>query len=122
MKYAVSDDFSVAFRGELFSDRSSVNSVQYDFIPSGVAPNNYVLRKAKGMNIIGGTLSLEYSPSEIGYLRIETRYLYDTDSVLSAYPDDYQSDDFWIQPMLVSRTQVMATVGFYFDKTFTFAR
>jgi len=48
--------------------------------------------------------------------------LYDPNAPFADYPAGFSSNEAGLNPMLIGRTQVMATIGFYFDKTFNFAK
>lgn len=124
VKYHFSDELAVAFRGEIFSDEQSINSRR---VNPNVTSNNdsrlsYASRANGGMTIYGGTFSVEYKPNDQGFLRVESRMLYDPNAPFADYPAGFSSNEAGLNPMLIGRTQVMATIGFYFDKTFNFAK
>jgi hypothetical protein len=120
-KYHFSEKFAASFRGEIFSDESSINSWSLD--PMVISSNNQsIALSSVGMTIYGGTIGIEYAPSENGFLRIESRTLYNPQASTSVYPDGFSAQRARINPMLIGRAQVIATVGFYFDKSFKFAR
>ncbi len=123
-KYHVDDDFAVAFRGEVFSDEQSINSrrINPNVLANGGSRLSNASRANGGMTIYGGTIGVEYSPNDQGFIRIESRTLYDPNAPFASYPDGFLAREAGMNPMLAGRTQVMATVGFYFDKTFNFAR
>ncbi len=122
-KYHVSEVFAVAFRGEMFYDPQSINSRRIaPSIVNGISSLAYTRRLDEGLTVYGATLSFEYSPSEQGFLRIEGRTLFDPNASLYSYPAGFDAGMAGLNPMLVSRTQVLATIGFYFDKTFNFAQ
>ncbi len=124
VKYHVNNEFAIGLRGEIFSDEQSINSRRINPVVATDGSSRAALtsRANGGMTIYGGTISLEYKPSEKGFFRIESRMLYDPNSPLANYPEGFSSREAGVNPMLTGRTQVMATVGVYFDKTFNFAR
>jgi len=73
------------------------------------------------MTILGGTMSVEKAVEEFGFFRIESCFLYDPDPLVEDYPEGYRESVTRVHPMLGSRAQILATIGIYFDKTFTFA-
>ena len=122
IKYHFSEKFAASFRGEIFSDESSINSKRLDPAVLTATNKSVALGTWSGMTIYGGTIGVEYAPNENGFLRIESRTLYDPQAPISVYPGGFSAREARMNPMLTSRTQVLATVGFYFDKTFKFAR
>lgn len=130
-KYALTDDFSIAGRVEYFSDEDNLNSFAllpyYDirsdsssvFVKNGATGGT-------GLNIVGLTAGLEYSPSDFGFLRLETRYLNDLNGIegigVIDEPGNYNAIDAGVNPHVTTRLGVILTAGIYFDKTFTFAR
>ena len=89
VKYHFSDDFAVALRGEIFSDEQSINSRRINpvFTTNGDSRLSYASRSNGGMTIYGGTIGVEYSPSDQGFFRIESRTLYDPNAPFAIYPD-----------------------------------
>lgn len=120
-KYHLSDKMALAFRGEVFSDESMINS--WELTPSyNPVTDRSVNVLTGGMTVFGATLGYEYAPNENGFLRIEARQLYNPDAPTSVYPDGFSAIAAGANPMLNGRLQMIATAGFYFDKTFKFAR
>lgn len=118
-KYHFNDRFAVAARAEMFSDEGQVNSTAIrpvlrntDNDPELESAFEYGL----GQTVFGGTFSFEYKPSDIGFLRLESRYLYDPNG--GDFPPGYTAEFLGVNPMTENRVQVMATLGIYFDKTF----
>ncbi len=100
VRYYFRDDFSATFRGEIFQDPEG-------FI-SGTFFGNNGLRQ--GLQLGGFTLGAEYPPIPNAYARLETRYL-----VLDDNLDIFTSNE---QPAS-TRLEILATLGFTFDKLFT---
>ena len=121
VKYHLNDKFAISTRGEIFSDESSINSLQ--LTPSVNPPTGRSRNvESVGMTVYGGTIGIEYAPSEIGYLRIESRTLYDPQAPLSSAPNDYSALEAGANPMLNGRAQLIATAAFFIDKTFKLAK
>jgi len=124
-KYHIKNDLSVAVRGEVFHDQSSINS--FRVIPNATPWNRRATTSSVypaaggGMTILGGTMSVEKAVEEFGFFRIESCFLYDPDPLVEDYPEGYRESVTRVHPMLGSRAQILATIGIYFDKTFTFA-
>ena len=121
-KYHINDQLAASFRGEVFSDESSINSINYGPGYDQVSNSSFLVTYDYGMTIYGGTIGFEYAPNDKGFLRIESRMLYNPNATLSEYPEGFTAKRIGINPMQNGRTQVIATAGFYFDKTFKFAR
>ncbi|MEX2595993.1 MAG: outer membrane beta-barrel protein [Salibacteraceae bacterium] len=123
-KYHLDERFSIAMRGEIFSDALAINSRRIIPIHAESSSLSYPSRynANAGMTIYGGTISLEYKPNDHGFFRIESRTLFDPDALYTEHPDGFNAEVVGLNPMLTSRTQVMATIAFYFEKTFKFAR
>lgn len=121
-KYAIKDDFSIAVRGEIFHDQSSINSFRVIPIANAANTSSVFPDAGGGMTIFGGTMSVEKAVEEFGFFRVESRFLYDADPLVNEYPVGYRESITSIHPMLGTRAQILMTVGIYFDKTFTFAQ
>ncbi|NQV51631.1 MAG: outer membrane beta-barrel protein [Flavobacteriales bacterium] len=128
-KYHVSDAFAVSARGEYFSDPSNINS--FAFVPyyDASIDSSAVFQRGginPGLNVFGVTAGLEYSPLSNGYLRLEARYLNDMngDAGIGVKDDlsGFNAAVVGFNPHVTERWEVVVTAGFYFDKTFTFAR
>ncbi|GAB5537904.1 MAG: hypothetical protein Salg2KO_00070 [Salibacteraceae bacterium] len=121
VKYHFNEQFAVSARGEIFSDESSINSTQ---LTPAVNPTSGISQNIEtiGMTVYGGSLGFEYAPDKRGFLRIESRMLYDPQAILSAPPISYSAIESGANPLLNGRTQLLATAGFFFDKTFKFAK
>jgi len=124
VKYNLTNDFAIAMRAEVFSDEQNINSFAYTprVVPTWDFGSRSVNSISGGMTVYGVTLGAEYAPSPYGFLRVEARQLYNPQAPLSKAPDGYDASVAGMNPMLTSRLQLMATAGFYFDKTFKFAR
>jgi hypothetical protein len=121
-KYHFSDQFAASFRGEVFSDESNINSFSYSPSVNSTTGASRLSTDATGMTVFGSTFGFEYAPTTNGFLRIESRTLYHPDATTSIYPDGWDATRAPMNPMLNVRMQLMATAGFYFDKTIKFAR
>ena len=131
-KYKFNERWSLSGRGEVFIDDDGVNSTNLfprmiDQYSQGVLvqtlPQNGRDHKTYGgLNIYGGTIGVEYKPTPNGFLRIETRVLHNTNAVVSSYPEGYKDSFTGMNPMLDTRVQALISAGFYFDKTFKFAK
>lgn len=121
VKYHINEQFAASFRGEIFSDENSINSRQLAPV-YGTNTQNSSVSATGGMTIYGGTLGFEYAPNDNGFLRVESRMLYDPQAASTVYPTGFLARQAGVNPMLNGRTQVIATAGFYFDKSFKFAR
>jgi len=116
-RYRWDEKWSTTVRFELFSDQSMINSFQTRYfanIPSFPRTND-------GMTVYGVTGGVAYAPSDMGFLRLECRYMNDPnfDPNYEIQPTAQFRNT--VNPMLEQRAQVLVTVGFYFDKTFKFA-
>lgn len=119
---------SIAFRGEWFYDPSSINSRNYEpkaysyyFPPDLYEYSAIELVPNKGLNILGGTIGYEFKPNELGFLRIESRYLHNLNTSVTRYPAGFDASKVGLDGYLKNRLGAMITLGIYFDKKFTFA-
>ncbi|MEQ9187559.1 MAG: outer membrane beta-barrel protein [Cryomorphaceae bacterium] len=128
-KYHISQSLAASLRGEYFSDPSNMNSFAYmPFYDTRTDSSSVYIRPGvnNGLNIIGVTAGLEYSPSDNGFLRVEARYLNDLNGVDGIGVKDerngFNAAVAGFNPHVVERVEFVVTAGIYFDKTFTFAR
>lgn len=122
VKYHFTEHFAAAFRAEVFSDESEINSHRIVAFSNGLTGATFY-QNYGGMTIYGGTIGFEYKPNEYGFLRIESRSLYDYGFNYLTLPDEsHNTDEGGFNPMETFRLQIIATAAFYFDKTFKFAR
>lgn len=119
VKYHFTDQYAASFRAELFHDPDNINS--YGLEPAA-GPLNTSFLSAYGMSILGGTVGFEYQPNEHGFLRIESRTLYDMNAPVSDYPTGFDAELVGVNPALELRVEALVTAGVYFDKTLKFAR
>jgi hypothetical protein len=122
VKYHFTEKIAASCRGEIFSDEGSINSNTLEFTTIAATGNPAARSTYRGMTIYGGTIGFEYAPSENGFLRVESRMLYNPQAPTTVYPNGFSARKDGVNPMLNGRTQVIATAGFYFDKSFKFAR
>lgn len=127
VKYHFNERFALALRGEVFSDESSINS--YRIYPvlgtvtvNGIETENLQYQLVRGMTIYGGTISAEYRPGEFGFVRLESRFLYEPNPPYTEFPTGISEQVLNYEIMFGNRAQVMATIGFYFDKSFKFSK
>lgn len=120
VKYHVNQKFAFGVRGEVFQDESSINSLRLTPVVNPAVGSRNI--ESVGMTIFGGTIGFEYAPNQNGFIRLESRMLYDPQAPLSQYPGGYSARQAGTNPMLNGRTQFIATAGFYFDKSFKFAK
>lgn len=118
---------SVAFRGEWFYDPSSINSRNFQpevYLGPGIVPNflsKLTLNPKGGINIIGATIGYEYKPNELGFLRIESRYLHNLNTSIRQYPAEFDPAKVGLDGYLKNRLGALITIGVYFDKKLIFA-
>lgn len=122
IKYHFTEKFATSCRAEIFSDESNINSFSYSPWVNSITGMSRLSPDASGMTVLGATLGFEYAPTPNGFLRIESRTLYHPQATTSTYPVGWDASRASMNPMLIGRMQLMATAGFYFDKTIKFAR
>jgi hypothetical protein len=120
-KYRWNKNFATTVRGELFSDESGINSFETYFSEDSNMPSQ-LNAMFQGTTVAGATLGIEYAQSEYGFIRLESRYLTETKGVRPDELTDFTLTTSVVNPIIGNRTQVLLTVGVYFDKTFKFAR
>lgn len=118
IKYHFSDRYAASVRAEIFHDPDNINSIGLE--PRVLSNNIFLL--SYGMSVVGGTIGFEYAPNDNGFFRIESRTLYDFNARVTDYPAGFDAQRTGINPALDLRANVIVTAGFYFDKTFKFAR
>ncbi|GAB4375978.1 MAG: hypothetical protein Kow0075_02750 [Salibacteraceae bacterium] len=112
-KYRVANRWSLSARAEVFSDEHSINSFRMS--PARFGQVSYVASTV-GMTVYGLTVGVEYKPeADNGFVRIESRTLYDPDATTSLYPSWFDQTTAGKVPMLNSRTQILFTAAMYFD-------
>jgi hypothetical protein len=119
VQYRFNDVWSLAARAEYFSDPKNINSHNYK-LSGGVYQITPLAQY--DLLVVGGTMSLEYRPHSNGFIRLESRTLHDFNQAHKVYPNGFDDKYIMMLPMLATRTQVLFTIGFSFDKTFKFAR
>lgn len=117
-QYRWDEHWATTLRFELFSDESQINSFQTHYLDAG----NMVVPVQDGMTVFGPTAGIAYTPVSGSFLRLESRYLMDPDFPSAQHVSDFSPDPALGNPMLENRLQLLLTAGFYFDKTFKFAR
>jgi len=122
VKYHFSESLASTFRAEVFSDESSINSTRRNAEIIANTGESIAIGDWSGMTIYGATIGFEYKPSQNGFLRLESRMLYDPSAPSSQNPVGYSARQAGMNPMLGNRLQIIATAGFFFDKTFKFAK
>lgn len=125
-KRQIKNNFSIATKAEYFYDPSSINS--RNFYPSveNISASNFPIYESSvetnyhGLNIVGLTIGGEYAYQDLGFVRLESRYLYNFNALVKNYPANYDRS-LTMDGIAANRLGIMATIGIYFDKNFTFA-
>ena len=127
IKYHYNSRFSVALRGEVFSDVERINSSDVEAEVSTImdgtsvigwqSSNSSGLGSDAGQTVFGATVSFEYRPSDFGFLRVESRVIYDREDP-TEYPEHYRALETGLNPALQYRVQALMTIGVYFNHFF----
>lgn len=128
VKYQISPHWAFGGRAEYFSDPSGLNSVAMMPYFDDLSGTSYNFTRMQtgpsylGLNIVGLTGSLEFAPADIGFVRMECRYLNDLNGTDSSPWSDgeagYSAAQAGVNPHLKHRTVGLITAGIYFDKAF----